>query len=242
MFPNGICSWPSFAFPWLYATANMLLIWRPVQGSAQGPIASWYSGSLFWLWLVPLTLAGVYYLVPHIARRPVRAYPSSALAFWCLTLLGGWIGTRQLIGGPVPAWMVSASVAASIIMLIPVTVICINTLGTFSGRAIPPVPEASFTVFGIGLFCRGRPARGGDSAALCGNTFFRLLDSRECAGYFRLHQHGALWRFALCRAAPHGKGFLAAGRDLAFLAFCVRRGDNVSGTDLRRRHSRIRAL
>ena len=71
-------------FPWLYATANMLLIWRPVQGSAQGPIASWYLGSLLWLWLVPLTLAVVYYLVPHIARRPVRAYPSSVLAFWCL--------------------------------------------------------------------------------------------------------------------------------------------------------------
>ena len=139
-------------FPWLYATANMLLIWRPVQGSAQGPIASWYLGSLLWLWLVPLTLAAVYYLVPHIARRPLRAYPSSVLAFWCLALLGGWTGTRLLIGGPVPAWMVSASVAAGIMMLIPATVICLNTLGTFSGRAIPPAPEASFTVFGLVCF------------------------------------------------------------------------------------------
>ncbi len=158
-------------FPWLYATANMLLIWRPVQGSAQGPIASWYSGSLFWLWLVPLTLAGVYYLVPHIARRPVRAYPSSALAFWCLTLLGGWIGTRQLIGGPVPAWMGSASVAASIIMLIPVTVICINTLGTFSGRAIPPVPEASFTVFALVCFA-GVALQGAATPLLSAVTHF----------------------------------------------------------------------
>jgi cytochrome c oxidase cbb3-type subunit I len=32
-------------FPWLYATANMLLIWYPVQGSAQGPIASWFFGA-----------------------------------------------------------------------------------------------------------------------------------------------------------------------------------------------------
>lgn len=139
-------------FPWLYATANMLLIWHPVQGSAQGPIACWYLGSLLWLWLVPLTLAAVYYLVPHIARRPVRAYPSSVLAFWCLAFLGGWTGTRLLIGGPIPAWMVSASVAASIMMLIPATVICINTLGTFSGRAVSPAPEASFTIFGLVCF------------------------------------------------------------------------------------------
>jgi cytochrome c oxidase cbb3-type subunit I len=139
-------------FPWLYATANMLLIWHPVQGSAQGPIACWYLGSLLWLWLVPLTLAAVYYLVPHIARRPVRAYPSSVLAFWCLAFLGGWTGTRLLIGGPIPAWMVSASVAASIMMLIPATVICINTLGTFSGRAVSPAPEASFIIFGLICF------------------------------------------------------------------------------------------
>jgi cytochrome c oxidase cbb3-type subunit I len=139
-------------FPWLYATANMLLVWYPVQGSAQGPIACWYLGSLLWLWLAPLTLAAVYYLVPHIARRPVRAYPSSVLAFWCLALLGGWTGTRLLIGGPIPAWMVSAGVAASIMMLIPATIICINTLGTFGGRAIPSTPEASFTIFGLVCF------------------------------------------------------------------------------------------
>jgi cytochrome c oxidase cbb3-type subunit I len=139
-------------FPWLYATANMLLVWYPVQGSAQGPIASWYWGSLLWLWLAPLALAAVYYLVPHIARRPVRAYPSSVLAFWCLAFLGGWTGTRFLIGGPIPAWMVSASVAAGIMMLIPATVICINTLGTFSGRDFQPTPEAPFTILGLACF------------------------------------------------------------------------------------------
>lgn len=139
-------------FPWLYATANMLLIWYPVQGSAQGPIACWYLGSLLWLWLAPLALAAAYYLVPHIARRPVRAYPSSVLAFWCLTFLGGWTGTRLLIGGPIPAWMVSAGVAAGIMMVIPATVICINTLGTFSGREVSRSPEAAFTIFGLACF------------------------------------------------------------------------------------------
>ncbi|MGA7215976.1 MAG: cbb3-type cytochrome c oxidase subunit I [Terrimicrobiaceae bacterium] len=139
-------------FPWLYATANMLLVWNPVQGSAQGPIASWYLGSLLWLWLAPLALAAVYYLVPHIARRPVRAYPSSVLAFWCLTFLGGWTGTRLLIGGPIPAWLVSASVAASIMMLIPATLVCINTLGTLDGREVPRTPEAPFTIFAMACF------------------------------------------------------------------------------------------
>jgi cytochrome c oxidase cbb3-type subunit 1 len=139
-------------FPWLYATANMLIVWWPVQGSAQGPIAAWFWSSLIWLWLVPLALAAVYYLVPHIARRPIRAYPSSVLAFWFLIFLGGWTGTRHLIGGPVPAWMVSAGVAASIMMLIPATIIGINTLGSLSGRAASQAPEVSFTIFGLACF------------------------------------------------------------------------------------------
>ena len=139
-------------FPWLYATANMLLVWRPVQGSAQGAIAAWFWGSLIWLWLVPLALATVYYLVPRIARRPVRAYPSSVLAFWFLIFLGGWTGTRHLIGGPVPAWMVSAGVAAGIMMLIPATIIGINTLGALGGRFTAQSPVVSFTVLGLACF------------------------------------------------------------------------------------------
>jgi cytochrome c oxidase cbb3-type subunit I len=139
-------------FPWLYATANMMLIWHPVQGSAQGPIASWFFGALLWLWLAPLALAATYYLVPHFARRPVRAYPSSILAFWLLAFLGGWTGTKQLIGGPVPAWMVSASVAASIMMVIPATIIGINTFGTLSARTQPATPGVAFTVVGLACF------------------------------------------------------------------------------------------
>ncbi len=139
-------------FPWVYATANMMLIWHPVQGSAQGPIASWFFGALIWLWLTPLVLAIVYYLTPHFAQRPVRAYPSSVLAFWLLAFLGGWMGTRQFIGGPIPAWMVSASVAASIMMLISATIIGINTFGTLRARTNRPTPAFTFTVVGLACF------------------------------------------------------------------------------------------
>ena len=133
MFRNGI-SWPLFfAFPG-FTPRQHAARRRPVQGSAQGAIAAWFWGSLIWLWLVPLALATVYYLVPASARRPVRAYPSSVLAFWFLIFLGGWTGTRHLIGGPIPAWMVSAGVAAGIMMLIPATIIGINTLGALGGR------------------------------------------------------------------------------------------------------------
>lgn len=134
-------------FPWFYATASLLLVCHPVQGSAQAPIAWWFHNNLIWLWLAPLVLASAYYVLPQEQRRPIRAYPWSILAFWGIAFLGGWSGTRSLIGGPVPAWLVSAGVAASILMVIPVTLIGINTFGAVSG----PVKGAvsTFTVFAL---------------------------------------------------------------------------------------------
>ena len=228
MFPNGILLAAFLCFPWLYATANMLLIWRPVQGSAQGPIASWYFGKS------ALALARPARPGRHLlSRSPHRASPGACLPLERPRLLvpaflGGWTGTRHLIGGPVPAWMVSASVAASIMMLIPATIICINTLGTFSGRAVPPAPEVSFTIFGLVCFA-GVVLQGAATPLISAVTHFSDYSiARECAGYLRLPKHGALWRILLCRAAPHGKGFLAGGRILAFLAFCLGSGNNVS--------------
>jgi cytochrome c oxidase cbb3-type subunit I len=139
-------------FPWLYATANMLLIWYPVQGSAQGPIAAWFWGNLIWLWLAPMVLALAYYVIPQFVRRPLCAYPSSVLAFWALVFLGGWSGTRQLIGGPIPAWLASAGIAASIMMLIPATIISINTFGALSARNISAASELSFVIVGMACF------------------------------------------------------------------------------------------
>jgi cytochrome c oxidase cbb3-type subunit 1 len=137
-------------FPWFYVTGNLFLVWCPVQGSAQGPIAWWFGNNLIWLWFTPICLAAAYYLVPVISRRPIHFYSSSSLAFWSLAFLGGWTGVRSLVGGPVPAWMVSSSVAASILMIIPVTIIGINLFKSLAGQ--PHTPVVGFLLFGLVCF------------------------------------------------------------------------------------------
>lgn len=134
-------------FPWFYATANLLLVGHPIQGSAQPPIAAWFGGNLIWLWLAPLALAGAYYVIPQELGRPIRAYAWSLLAFWGVAFLGGWIGPASLIGGPVPAWLVSAGVAAGILLAVPMTLIGINLFGTIH-RPVSG-PALTFTVFGL---------------------------------------------------------------------------------------------
>lgn len=140
-----------FSFPWLFATASQLLIWNPVQASAQPAIAAWFTGGFFNLWLVPMGLAAAFYLVPKTIGRTVNSNHLSLLAFWSILLFGAWSGTSRLIGGPVPAWMVSVGVAASVMMIIPALAVAVNFHATLDGHYEPMnwSPALRFIVTGV---------------------------------------------------------------------------------------------
>jgi len=137
-------------FPWLYATAQILLIWEPVQGPAMGAINWWFAHNVLGLWFTPIGLASAYYMIPKVIGRPIHSYYLSILGFWTLALFYSWNGMHHLIGGPFPSWMVSASIAASIMMFIPVITVAINHHMTMRGHfeALTWSPTLRFTVFG----------------------------------------------------------------------------------------------
>ncbi|MEO6846373.1 MAG: cbb3-type cytochrome c oxidase subunit I [Chthoniobacterales bacterium] len=146
-------------FPWLYATANTFLVWHTIQGSAQTPINWWYAQGIFGLWFVPLGLASAYYFIPRIVGRPIHSYQISVLAFWAFVLLFSWSGMRWLIGGPIPAWMSSVSIVASVLLVIPIALVAINHYVTiwndFDALSWSPtlrftmVGALAFTVYGV---------------------------------------------------------------------------------------------
>lgn len=137
-------------FPWLYSTANILLNFEPIQGGAQGAVNWWYGHNALGLWFTPIGLATAYYLIPKVLGRPIHSYYLSILAFWSLALFYSWNGMHHLIGGPFPAWMISASVVASVMMFIPVITTAINHHMTVKGnfQALKWSPTLRFTVFG----------------------------------------------------------------------------------------------
>jgi cytochrome c oxidase cbb3-type subunit 1 len=137
-------------FPWLYATANILLIWQPIQGSATGAVNWWFAHNVLGLWFTPIGIASAYYMIPKVLGRPIHSYYLSILGFWSLALFYSWNGMHHLIGGPFPAWMVSASVVASVMMFIPVIAVAINHHFTMRGHfdALKWSPTLRFTVLG----------------------------------------------------------------------------------------------
>jgi cytochrome c oxidase cbb3-type subunit 1 len=121
-------------FPWFYATANWLLNVAGASGVAQPAIQWWYFGCLFGFWLTPLGLAAAFYFIPIILERPLYSERLAKLGFWLLAALVGWTGFTQIIGGPLPAWMITASITAKVLLVIPILAVAANLHLTMTGR------------------------------------------------------------------------------------------------------------
>jgi cytochrome c oxidase cbb3-type subunit 1 len=122
-----------FAFPWLYGPGSTLLSSsHPLPGSGviQEVIAAWYVHGLYTLWLAPLGLGLLYYLVPKISTLPVRFGSKTKLAFWTWIIFAPWTGVHDLVGGPFPAETVTVGLILSGLIFIPVATIGMNLVST----------------------------------------------------------------------------------------------------------------
>ena len=139
-----------FWFPWLYSIAQLMLVFAPVRGAVQPLVNWWFAHNVLGLWFTPIGLAAIYYFLPKVLGKPIHSYYLSALGFWSLALFYNWAGVHHLIGGPLPAWVLSAGIVASLLMVIPVVTTGINhhltMLGSF-GR-LQDSPTLRFIVFG----------------------------------------------------------------------------------------------
>ena len=137
-------------FPWLYAAGQLMLFVVPVQGVLQSAVGWWYANNLLFLWFGAIGLGTAYYMIPKVIGRPVYSYHLAAIGFWSYALFSSWTGMQRLVDGPFPAWMVTASIAATILTLIPVATVGLNHHMTMQGYfpLMRYSPTLRFTVFG----------------------------------------------------------------------------------------------
>jgi cytochrome c oxidase cbb3-type subunit 1 len=137
-------------FPWLYAAANLMLYVVPVQGVMQTVVACWYANNLLFLWLGAIALGVAYYMIPKVIGRPVYSYHLATIGFWTYALFSSWTGMQRMVDGPFPAWLVTASIAATILTIIPVATVGLNHHMTMQGYfpLLRYSPTLRFTVFG----------------------------------------------------------------------------------------------
>src|SRR6187200_3383809 len=137
-------------FPWLYAAAQTMLFIFPVQGVMQAAVNWWFANNLLFLWFGSIGLGTAYYMIPKVIGRPVHSYYLAAIGFWTLALFSSLTGMQRLVDGPFPAWMITASIAAMILMIIPVATVGLNHHMTMRDHfpLMRYSPTLRFTVFG----------------------------------------------------------------------------------------------
>jgi cytochrome c oxidase cbb3-type subunit I len=119
-------------FPWIYSTAQLLLVYLPVRGVMQAVVSGWYAHNFFELCLGSFGLAAVFYLIPQRLNRPLQSHYLALFGFWLLVIFGSWGGLQR--GEPVPNWVSSVSVVARVMLLVPVVAFSLSWHGTMRGR------------------------------------------------------------------------------------------------------------
>jgi len=138
-----------FWFPWIYSTADLLLLKFPVRGVAQAVIAWWFADNFLTVWLALVGLAAAFYFVPKLVQRELHNYYLALFTFWSLILFASWAGIPST--APVPAWMPTVSTIATALTLLPILAVALNFHHTLentysklaSGQTLP------FVAFGV---------------------------------------------------------------------------------------------
>jgi cytochrome c oxidase cbb3-type subunit 1 len=117
-----------FWFPWIYSTANLLLLVFPVRGVAQAAIQWWFSGNLLFVWFALVGLGASFYFLPKLSGRPLHSHYLALFAFWTLIFFGTWVGIPA--GATLPAWMPTLSGVATVATLVPLVTVALIAVRT----------------------------------------------------------------------------------------------------------------
>lgn len=133
-------------FPFIFFVGNFV----SPRGVENAAVNWFYAHNALGLWLTTINLGAIYYFIPKILGRPIYSYWLSLLGFWSLAFFYSLNGMHHLIGGPLPSWMITTSIVASVMMVIPVLTVAVNHHMTIVGRfaALRYSPTLSFVVLG----------------------------------------------------------------------------------------------
>jgi cytochrome c oxidase cbb3-type subunit 1 len=125
------------AFPWLLAGGSILLSSHQLPSSnvIQELLDAWYVHGIYMLWLVPIAVGVLYYLIPKVSGQPLRFSSKAHVAFWTWIVFAPWTAVHDLVGGPFPAPTVSFGLIMSGLIFLPVAFLGVSLVSSaFSGE------------------------------------------------------------------------------------------------------------
>lgn len=116
----------------VYIIGNIPAGWMG-PGMAQANYYYYYMHNIIGLWLTPVGVGLLYYLMPKLVDRPIYSHKLSLIGFWTIAAFYVWNGPHHLINGPIPLWLMKAGIIPSLLLLIPVWSVLANVIGTMKG-------------------------------------------------------------------------------------------------------------
>lgn len=115
--------------PLVYVFGNFLPQYV-FAGTAGAAISSMYIHDLVGLFVTPLGIASVYYLLPVVMKKPLYSHALSLIGFWGLAFFYPLNSAHHYLYSPIPMWAQYASVVASIGVHVVVYTVIFNIFST----------------------------------------------------------------------------------------------------------------
>jgi cytochrome c oxidase cbb3-type subunit 1 len=185
-------------FPWIYSTAELLLVTWPVRGMVQSILAWWYAHNLRFVWVWLLGLGVVYYFLPKLSGRDLHSRNLALFTFWTLLLFGPWAAIPG--SAPLPSWMPVISSVAVVLGITTLISIGLSLFRTVDGKLL--LTDGSglmrFFTFGTLLLLVAGVLQVAAGYALFGRTlnltwFIAAKNHLNLFGFFCLVLFGAIY-------------------------------------------------
>jgi cytochrome c oxidase cbb3-type subunit 1 len=106
-----------------------------VPGTGGAAITSMYIHDLVGLFVTPVGIGIVYYLMPLLVKRPIYSHALSLIGFWGLAFFYPLNSAHHYLYSPIPMWAQYASVVASVGVHVVVYTVVFNLLATIGANA-----------------------------------------------------------------------------------------------------------
>lgn len=160
--------WQSRSKPFYVSLWYILaaLIWTPLvyvmgnflpeyvfEGTGGATITSMYIHDLVGLFVTPVGIAMVYYLLPVLMRKPLYSHSLSLIGFWGLAFFYPMNSAHHFLWSPIPMWTQYASVVASVGIHVVVYTVVFNIFATLATDWKRVINDISLRFIFVGALC-----------------------------------------------------------------------------------------
>ena len=160
--------WPARSKPFYVTVWYVLaaLVWTPLvyvmgnflpeyvfEGTGGATITSMYIHDLVGLFVTPVGIGLVYYLLPVLMKRPIYSHALSLIGFWGLAFFYPMNSAHHFLWSPIPMWTQYASIVASVGVHVVVYTVVFNIFATLATDWKRVIDDISLRFIFVGALC-----------------------------------------------------------------------------------------